>query len=144
MLLRQSFMSRNISVLPYNSVPLVDSSLNCLWSFCKCHCNCLLSQITSYHCCWSDYQRYVLLSVSGSYYLAFKNCYTFNCSHCIYCWSQLFSHNYVSTEVFVTGFWKTDPNRTFGISRITNLKYLTHCESLLLGCSHAIFAIQLQ
>ena len=44
------------------------------------------------------------------------------------------------TKSNVTGFWKTDPNRTFGISRITNLKYLTHCESLLLGCSHAIFA----
>ena len=43
--------------------------------------------------------------------------------------------------IYVTGFWKTDPNRTFGISRITNLKYLTHCESLLLGCSHAIFAV---
>ena len=42
---------------------------------------------------------------------------------------------------FVTGFRKTDPNCTFGISRITNLKYLTHCESLLLCCSHAIFAV---
>ena len=40
-----------------------------------------------------------------------------------------------------TGFRKTDPNRTFGISRITNLNYLTHCESLLLHCSHAIFAV---
>ena len=40
----------------------------------------------------------------------------------------------------MTGFGKTDPNRTFGISRITNLKYLIHSESLLLGCSHAIFA----
>ena len=37
--------------------------------------------------------------------------------------------------------WKTDPNRTFGISRITNLKYLIHSESLLLGCSHAILAV---
>ena len=46
-----------------------------------------------------------------------------------------------SQIINVTGFWKTDPNRTFGISRITNLKYLTHCESLLLGCSHAIFAV---
>ena len=46
--------------------------------------------------------------------------------------------------IYVTGFWKTDPNRTFGISRITNLKYLTHCESLLLGCSHVIFTVQLQ
>ena len=42
---------------------------------------------------------------------------------------------------FVTGFWITDPNRTFGILRITNLKYLTHCESLLLGCSHAKLAV---
>ena len=42
---------------------------------------------------------------------------------------------------YVTGFGKTDPNHTFGISRITNLKYLTHCESLLLGCSHAMFAV---
>ena len=38
---------------------------------------------------------------------------------------------------YVTGFRKTDPNRTFGVSRITNLKYLSHYESLLLGCSHA-------
>ena len=44
-------------------------------------------------------------------------------------------------SLYVTGFWKTDPNRTFGISRITNLKYLTHCESLLLGCSHAKLAV---
>ena len=42
---------------------------------------------------------------------------------------------------YVNGFRKTDPNHTFGISRIINLKYLTHCESLLLGCSHAIFAV---
>ena len=42
---------------------------------------------------------------------------------------------------YVTGFGKTDPNRTFGISRITNLKYLIHSESLLLGCSHAILAV---
>ena len=41
----------------------------------------------------------------------------------------------------VTGFRKTDPNCSFGISRITNLKYLTHSESLLLGCSHTIFAV---
>ena len=47
----------------------------------------------------------------------------------------------VVTGAIVTGFRKTDPNCTFGISRITNLKYLTHCESLLLGCSHAIFAV---
>ena len=38
--------------------------------------------------------------------------------------------------VYMTGFKKTDPNGTFGISRIAYLKYLTHCESHLLGCSH--------
>ena len=31
----------------------------------------------------------------------------------------------------VIGFRKTDPNHTFGILRITNSKYLTHCESPL-------------
>ena len=48
---------------------------------------------------------------------------------------------YLYLRVYVTGFRKTDPNRTFGISIITNLKYLTHCESVLLGCSRAIFAV---
>ena len=43
--------------------------------------------------------------------------------------------------IYVTGFRKINPNRTFGISRIINLKYFTHCESLVLGCSHAIFTI---
>ena len=43
--------------------------------------------------------------------------------------------------IYVTGFGKTNPNYTFGILRITNLKYLTHCESLLLGCSHAKFTV---
>ena len=33
------------------------------------------------------------------------------------------------SSTFVTGLWKTDPNHTFSISRITAL---THCESLLL------------
>ena len=42
---------------------------------------------------------------------------------------------------YVTGFMKTDPNCIFGISKITNLKYLTHCESLMLGCSHANFTV---
>ena len=51
------------------------------------------------------------------------------------------TYGYETNSLFVTGFGKTDPNRTFGISRINNLKYLTHCESLLLGCSHAIFAV---
>ena len=45
--------------------------------------------------------------------------------------------------LYVTGFRKTDPNCTFGIWKITNLKYSTHCESLLLGCSHAKFTLQL-
>ena len=40
------------------------------------------------------------------------------------------------SSLYVTGFMKTDPNHTFGISKITNLKYLTHCESLVLGYSH--------
>ena len=44
----------------------------------------------------------------------------------------------------MTGFKKTDPNRTFGISRITNYNYLTCCESLLLSCGHAKFAVQPQ
>ena len=48
---------------------------------------------------------------------------------------------YDVATLYVTGFGKTDPNHTFGISRITNLKYLTHCESLLLGCTRAIFAV---
>ena len=42
----------------------------------------------------------------------------------------------------VTGFRKTNPTRLFGISRITDLKYLTHCESRhLLGCNHAKFTV---
>ena len=40
----------------------------------------------------------------------------------------------------VTGFWKTIPNRTFGISRNTNFKYSWHCISLVLDCSHARLA----
>ena len=39
--------------------------------------------------------------------------------------------------IYVTDFRKTDPNHTYDISKITNLKYLIHCESLLPGCSHA-------
>ena len=41
----------------------------------------------------------------------------------------------------MTGFTKTVLNRTFGNSRNTDLKYLTHCGSLLSGCSHARFTI---
>ena len=51
---------------------------------------------------------------------------------------------YVVPIINVTGFRKTDPNGTFGILRITNLKYLTHYEFLLLDCSHAKFIVQLQ
>ena len=47
----------------------------------------------------------------------------------------------VQKRTNVTGFGKTDPNRTFGITRITNLKYLIHRESVLLGCSHVILAV---
>ena len=36
---------------------------------------------------------------------------------------------------------KTNLNCTFGILKITNLKYLTHCESLALGCSHTNFTV---
>ena len=59
---------------------------------------------------------------------------------CNHDWIQNFR---ISKETFLylTGFRKTDPNCTFGILRITNVKYLTHCESLLLGCNHAIVAV---
>ena len=58
---------------------------------------------------------------------------------CVYrLWNDDMYHVYC---LYVTGFGKTDPNRTFGISRITNLKYLIHSESLLLGRSHAILAV---
>ena len=39
-------------------------------------------------------------------------------------------------NICVTRFMKTNPNRIFDILRITNLKYLTCCEFLVLGCSH--------
>ena len=45
------------------------------------------------------------------------------------------TENFISFLI-VTGFIKTDPNCTFGILAITNLNYLTHCESVVLGCSH--------
>ena len=48
------------------------------------------------------------------------------------------------SQLYMTGFRKTDPNRTFGILRITNLKYSADCESLLLGSTHGEFTIQLQ
>ena len=47
-------------------------------------------------------------------------------------------------QTYVIGFRKTDPNCTIGVSRITNLKYLSHCESPLLGCSHTNFTVQLE
>ena len=58
----------------------------------------------------------------------------------IYIYIYIYIYN-IYIYIYVTSFGKTDPNRTFGISRITNLKYLTHCESLLLGCSHTKFAV---
>ena len=33
---------------------------------------------------------------------------------------------------------------TFGISRIINLRYLTHCKSVLQGFSHTKFTVQLE
>ena len=41
--------------------------------------------------------------------------------------------------IYVTLFWKTDQVVTFGISRNTDFKYLIHCCSLVLVCSHAIY-----
>ena len=55
--------------------------------------------------------------------------------------NDIVMHIKLGINIVVAGFGKTDPNRTFGILKIINLKYLTHCESLLLGCSHAIFAV---
>ena len=43
-------------------------------------------------------------------------------------------------NIYVTGFWKKVPNRTFGISRNANFKYLQYCISLMLECSHARLA----
>ena len=43
---------------------------------------------------------------------------------------------------YVTGFGKTVPNCTFGISRNTNLNYLNYCGSLKLDCSHARFTVE--
>ena len=69
---------------------------------------------------------------------------TMNINLCRIVYSVLYGILIISNgggSTYVTGFRKTDSNCTFGILRITNLKYLTHCESLLLGCSHAIFAV---
>ena len=44
----------------------------------------------------------------------------------------------------MTGFMKTIPNHTFCISRNTNLKYSRHCASLMLDCSHASLAPEVQ
>ena len=50
-----------------------------------------------------------------------------------------------TVKQYVTDFRKTDPKGTLIIwyfeMRITNLKYSTHCESLLLGCSQAKFTV---
>ena len=50
-------------------------------------------------------------------------------------------HIHIAEITYVTGFMKTNPNCTFGILQIINLKYLLCCESLLLGCSHAKFTV---
>ena len=42
----------------------------------------------------------------------------------------------------MTSFRKTNPNCIFDISRVTDLKYLTHCESFVLGFSHANYRLQ--
>ena len=36
----------------------------------------------------------------------------------------------IETSVFVSGFAKSVSNHRFGISKNTNLKYLSHCASL--------------
>ena len=46
--------------------------------------------------------------------------------------------------LYVTGFAKTVPNRTFGISRNTELKYSSHCSTFMLDCSHAGFTAEVQ
>ena len=43
-------------------------------------------------------------------------------------------------SICVTGFMKTFPDCIFGISGNPNLKYSIHCSSLMLDCSHARFA----
>ena len=48
----------------------------------------------------------------------------------------LFKPGTCQVSLNVTGFMKTDPNRTFDILRITSLKYLTNYESLVLRCSY--------
>ena len=53
-------------------------------------------------------------------------------------YAALCSYNYV------TDLRKTNANHTIGILRITTLKYLTHCESLVLSCIHAKFTVLLQ
>ena len=49
-----------------------------------------------------------------------------------------------SIMVYVTGFGKTDHIVTIDISRNTDLKYRSHHGSLVLDCSHARFAVQLE
>ena len=45
--------------------------------------------------------------------------------------------------LFICDFAKTIPNHT-AISWNTNLKYLNHCGSLMLECSHAGFTVEVQ
>ena len=49
----------------------------------------------------------------------------------------------LSCTVYVTGF-KKNTNRTFGDLRITGLKCLTYCETLVLGCNHTKFTVYLE
>ena len=43
--------------------------------------------------------------------------------------------------LYVTWFWKTNRDVTFGISRNTEFKYSSHCSSLVLDCSHARYTV---
>ena len=49
---------------------------------------------------------------------------------------------YIIIRLYVTGFGKTIPNRTFGFSRNTDLKYFNHCGSLMLYCSHTRLTVE--
>ena len=44
---------------------------------------------------------------------------------------------------YAPGFWKTDQDVTFGISRKfnTDFKYSSRCNSLVLDCSHARYTV---
>ena len=63
-----------------------------------------------------------------------------NCSH--YIVHSLLQNLGVVWTIFVTEFWKTDQVVTFGILRNTDFKYLSHCNSHVLDCSHAKYTIR--